>query len=285
MLQRDHDQERLRSLGALRRTVSPIATLAFGGIGLACVLVVTACGSKSAAPASSTTGTSTASGTSTTGTTTTGTSTTAAGSFAAYQSCLQAHGMTFPGGLGRGGGPTGSTGPTGSIATGGPTGPTGNGVQPGRGGRLRLTAAQRKAQAACASLRPTGVPGGGGGFGAGGVNSNNPAFAKFQACLKQHGVQTGTTGPAGPGGQPASPDSQSAFAACRSLLPAGSFGGGNAGGSVGAPSSTFAKFQACLKEHGGGTGASSATTQAAIAACRSLLPNGGNSSPGTTTTG
>ena len=282
MLQRDHDQERLRSLGALRRTVSPISTLAFGGIGLACVLVLTACGSKSAASASSTTSTSTASGTSTTGTSTTGTSTTAAGSFAAYQSCLQAHGMTFPGGLGRGGGPTGSTGATGSIAAGGPTGATGIGAQPGRGGRLQLTAAQRKAQAACASLRPTGVPGGGRGFGAGGVNSNNPAFTKFQACLKQHGVQTGT---AGPGGQPASPDSQSAFAACRSLLPAGSFGGGNAGEATGAPSSTFAKFQACLKEHGGGSGASSATTQAAIAACRSLLPNSGNSGAGTTTTG
>ncbi len=79
----------------------------------------------------------------------------------------------------------------------------------------------------------------------------------------------------------------------RSLLPAGAVGGGFGGGTgggasgggtgTGANPSTFAEFQACLKQHGGGTGAAPAKIQAAIAACRSLLPNGGAGAPTTTT--
>ncbi len=241
--------------------------------GLACALVVSACGSTStASPQAS----------SSSGTTTTGTSTNSGG-FAAYRNCLQQQGVTLPqrGGFGggRGGGGGGGFGGGGGQGT-GPTGPAG-------GGRPTLTPAQQKAYAACASLRPSG----GFGFGGGGFNSSNPAFAKFQACLKQHGVQTGSSN------ERSSPAFQSALAACRSLLPAGGFGGGTgAGGDSNSSNPAFAQFQACLKQHGVQTGAAGQTpakTQAAIAACRSVLPNGGNGTgagsatvtPGTTTTG
>jgi hypothetical protein len=71
-------------------------------------------------------------------------------------------------------------------------------------------------------------------------------------------------------------------------LPAGGFGrGGGAPGGAGSNSPAFAKFQACLKQHGVQTGATTqnpATTQAAITKCRSLLPNGGNGGGATSTT-
>ena len=153
-------------------------------MGALCVLVVTACGSSAAS--SGTTTASTAATTTTAGTTTTGSS-----SFAAYQSCLKAHGDTLPaGGFGSGGffrhGATGASGATG--ATGGaPTGATGA-SGPGGFRRRPLTAAQQKAEAACASLRPTGGFGGfGGGPGGAGGAASNPAFAKFETCLKNHG--------------------------------------------------------------------------------------------------
>jgi hypothetical protein len=264
---------------SLRPGGTVVTGFALGGLGLACALVVTACGSTSAAPGSTSAGGSIASATGTS----TGTE-----DFAAYRSCLQSHGVTLGGGgLFRGGGRGNGTTTTGGPGTGGP------------GGRPPLTAAQQQALDACASLRPSGGFGRGGGFGGGAFNSNDPAFAQFQACLRQHGVQTapaGGTGATGgtttgtttrPGGQRRSPAFQAALAACRNLLPAGASAGAGAGGSAGgaagaADSSTFARFQACLKQHGGGTGASPAKTQAAIAACRSLLPNSG---AGTTTTG
>jgi hypothetical protein len=153
--------------------------------------------------------------------------------------------------------------------------------------RPPVSAAQQKALAACASLRPAGGFGGGG-FGrggGGGFSSSNPAFAKFTACLKQHGIQTGSTL------SRTSPAYQTALTACRSLLPAGGAGFGRGGG-AGTPGgaangATFAKYQACLKAHGvqtGATGQSAATLQAAITACRSVLPNAGNGSSQTTTT-
>jgi len=65
---------------------------------------------------------------------------------------------------------------------------------------------------------------GGGGFGGGGANRGqaNPAFAKYTACLKSHGVTFGSTS-----------TSSSAFtkatAACKSLLPASTGGSANGG--------------------------------------------------------
>ena len=165
----------------------------------------------------------------------------------------------------------------------------------GRRTRPPLTAAQQKAEAACASLRPAGGFGGGFGAGRGGgaFNANSPAFQKFEACLSQHGVQVGA------GADRSSPAFQTALAACRSLLPQGAFGGG-AGGAApggaasgsGANPSTFAAFQACLRQHGiqpgAASGTSSAKTQAALAACQKLLAKSGAGSTttsSTTTTG
>src|SRR5262249_49439787 len=123
----------------------------------------------------------------------------------------------------------------------------------------------------------------------GGFGSDNPAFAKFQACLKQHGVTTG--GGVGGAGRGFSPANRAAFTACRSLLPAGGgfFGrGGNGNGGAGNGSiSPFGRFQACLRQHGvqpGAAGQAQAKTAAAIAACRSVLPNGGGAGSTTTTT-
>jgi hypothetical protein len=88
---------------------------------------------------------------------------------------------------------------------------------------------------------------------------------------------------------------QKALTACASLRPAGGFGGGarpGGGGAGNANNPAFAKFQACLKAHGATTGSTSQKNAAAIAACRSVLPNSGNGNPGgsatitpTTTTG
>ena len=178
-------------------------------------------------------------------------------SFAAYQSCLESHGVTLPQGR--------------------PSGGNGGGTPPS--GRPSFTAAQQKALDACADLRPAGAGGfgpGGGSVPGGGANSDNPAFAKFQNCLKQHGVDPTNADARG------SSDFQAAMTACRSLLPnqgAGgpNFGGGAAPGAGGGQgnSAAFAKFQACLKSHGVNTSASNqspAKTQAALSACQKLLP-------------
>jgi hypothetical protein len=118
----------------------------------------------------------------------------------------------------------------------------------------------------------------------------------FQNCLKQHGVtgaqafrgrpggappQGGTqTFTAPPQGQrpPRTAKQQQAFQACRSKLPPGQrFGAGrnrSAGGAA------FAKYTACLKQHGVtfGVSSSAAKFKAASTACAKLRPK-------TTTTG
>jgi hypothetical protein len=59
----------------------------------------------------------------------------------------------------------------------------------GGGGPANMTAAQRQAFTACRSKLPAGGrPGGGPGR-----NQSNPAFAKYTACLKQHGVTLGAS--------------------------------------------------------------------------------------------
>jgi hypothetical protein len=172
---------------------------------------------------------------------------------------------------------------------GGPSGGNGNGTPPS--GRPSFTAAQQKALDACADLRPTGAggfgPGGGLGPG-GGANSDNPAFAKFQNCLKQHGVDPTSADARG------SSDFQEAMTACRNLLPDQGNGapgiGGGAPPSAGdgqANSPAFAKFQACLKSHGvntNGSNQSPTKTKAALAACQKLLPATGAGTQTTPTT-
>jgi len=241
-----------------RRIQLSVGIAVLGGV---CAFVAAGCGGGSGSAADSPQAV-------TTTTTTTGSTTTtgnAAASFAAYRSCLASHGVKLPsGGFGAAGG-----------------------AGAGAAGFRRLqTPAARKAATACASLRPTG------GFG-GGRFANNPAFTKYRTCLQQHGVTAGGGGAGGFGGAGAnrtSPAFQKATAACASLRPAGGFGFGAApgsNGSSGTNSATFQRFQTCLRQHGvqlGSAGQSSAKTQAAIAACRSVLPGGGTSPTTTTTT-
>lgn len=227
-------------------------------LGVACAVVVAGCGGSST-PATSTTSTA-----STITTSPTGTSTSATSSFAAYQACLKSHGVSFP----AGGGFYRRTTTTGTSTTGGVTTPTTT--------TPALSSAQQQAIAACASLRPTGGFAGGGAF-----NSSNPAYAKFEACLKSHGVQTGTTA------SRTSTTAQAAFAACRSLLPNGGTFAPGSGASGAANSATFAKYQACLKSHGvqtGAAGQSPSKLEAAMAACRSILATSGGATTATTTT-
>jgi hypothetical protein len=295
--------------GSMIRTRASLTMVGLGALGGVCALVVAACGSTSAASGGSTDSTSTAAatiaaasssptGTSTTGTPTTGTSTNAAG-FAAYRSCLTAHGLTgLSGGrFGRGG--AGGAGAAGTTTTGGApaaTETTTTGARPFS--RPALSAADQKALAACSSLRPSGGFGFGGGAGAGGGGRGFASSPKFVACLKSHGVSVGANGR--PAFTPGSSTNQSAFAACRSLLPAGGFGGGAGGGGFGggggagaagggANGATFARYQACLRSHGiqpgAAGGAPSSKLTAAIAACRSVLSSGGSAGSTQTTTG
>jgi hypothetical protein len=82
-----------------------------------------------------------------------------------------------------------------------------------------MTAAQRAAFTACRSKLPAG---GGFGGGGGGNRANNPAFAKYNACLKQHGVTLGKS------------NNQTTFAkaqaACAKLAPTGGPGAGAGAG-------------------------------------------------------
>ena len=162
----------------------------------------------------------------------------------------------------------------------------GNGGGTPPSGRPSFTAAQQQAFQACASVRPAGF---GGGFGpGGGANTNSPAFAKFQTCLKQHGVDPTDANARN------SSAFQTALTACRSLLPNQGAGGGAgfggappAGGGGQGNSAAFADFQACLRSHGVSTSATNQSPtkmQAALAACRKLLPAGGAGTQSTTTT-
>jgi hypothetical protein len=248
--------------GIRMKPVRTLLTLALPAV--LCALAVAGCGSSKNAASTTTTTTEA----------TTGTTPSGSANFSAYQSCLQSHGVSFPQGA-PSGGTNGGSPPAGGIGGGAPA-----------SGRPSISSAQRKAFQACASLQPAGF-GGGAGTGGGAANSNSPAFVKFQNCLKQHGVD-----PTGSNARGSSAF-QTALSACRSLLPSQGAGGGSGfgggappgGGAAGSGnSSSFAKFQACLKSHGVNTGAagqSSAKTQAAIATCQKLLQPTGS---GTTTT-
>jgi hypothetical protein len=178
------------------------AASVLGAIGLAVLALFAAgCGGgagASAAPASSTSGTTT---------TTPGSGAPNTAAFQAYRDCLSAHGVTLPA---RPGGGQGGTPPAGQPGA-------GAGAQ-GRFGNL--TAKQQAAIAACQSKRPAGARG----FGGGGANGGqaNPAFAKYTACLKSHGVTFGST-------SPLSSTYTKATAACKSLLPASTGGSANGG--------------------------------------------------------
>jgi hypothetical protein len=135
-----------------------------GAAAVAAVAIVAAgCGSSSSPSASS----------ATTTTTTTGSGANTADR-TAFNACLAQHGVKPP------------ARPSGGGNGQPPAGRPGGG---GGGGLANLTAAQRQAFTACRSKLPGGgFPGRGG---APGANASNPAFAKYTACLKQHGVTFG----------------------------------------------------------------------------------------------
>ena len=178
-----------------RRTRVYIAAV-LGAIGIA--VLAAGCGGGSSSSAAS-------------ASTTTGTTTTApaggrnSAAFQAYRGCLSAQGITL---RPRSTGGQGGTPPAG-----------GGGLQ----GRLgQLTAKQRQAVTACQSKRPAG------GFGRGNASRRpaSPAFAKYTACLKSHGVTFGSTSTSGS-------VFTKATAACKSLLPART--GGSATGATTTP--------------------------------------------------
>jgi hypothetical protein len=157
-----------------------------GAAAVAAVAIVAAgCGSNGSPSASS----------ATTTTTTTGAGANTADR-TAFNTCLAQHGVKLPARPAGGG--------NGQPPAGGPGGG-------GGGGLANLTAAQRQAFTACRSKLPAGGRLGGGAGRPGGGNQSNPAFAKYTACLKQHGVTFGAT------------NNQAAFAkaqtACAGLRP------------------------------------------------------------------
>jgi hypothetical protein len=105
--------------------------------------------------------------------------------------------------------------------------------------------------------------------------ANSAAFQAFQTCLAQHGVTGFTPGAGRPGGGGTrTAAQQQAFTACRGKLPSGGRpgrGGGNASNPA------FAKYTACLKQHGvtlGGSNNQKAFATAS-AACAKYRPTTG----------
>jgi hypothetical protein len=155
-------------------------------------LLLSACGGSSSSAASATTST-TAPATATPGTTTPGTTTPAttapaSGSgragFAAFESCLESHGLPADAlGFGRGGGRAGF-GP-------GSTGSSGSTTRPSVTLPKGVTESQfAAAMKACAADRPAFGGGFGGGF-SGGFGSSAQAKA-YEACLTEHGAKLPT---------------------------------------------------------------------------------------------
>jgi hypothetical protein len=130
--------------------------------------------------------------------------------FAAYTQCLQKNGVTLTRPSGR---PEFSRGvrPSGMPRRSGSAGPRG-GRFPGGGGFGKPAgvddATWQKAQAACASLRPSGGPGG---FRGG----DNGATAAYRNCLQNHGVTFGQGGL-----NTADPATAKAIETCKVLRPA-----------------------------------------------------------------
>jgi hypothetical protein len=165
-----------------------------GAAAVAAVAIVAAgCGSSSSPSAASAT-------TATTTTTPTGSGASTANR-TAFNTCLAQHGVKLPGRPPGGGGGNGQP-------------PAGGGRPGGGGGFANLTAAQRAAFTACRSKLPAG------GRPGCGNRANNPAFAKYNACLKQNGVTLGAS------------NNQKTFAkaqaACAKLAPTVGAGGGAA---------------------------------------------------------
>jgi len=171
----DEDAESVGAHPVRRRNAAgavAVSALAVGGLSL-----LAACGS---------------SGGSTT-TAAAGTPSSGATGFAAYTACLQQHGVTLPSRAAGAGGFTrpsdGASRGAGGFGGGGYGGGGGGGFFGGGGSTPNPQ--MSAADAACASVRPTGGFGGGaGGFGAG-----SSALTAFRSCMTQNGVTIPTTRP------------------------------------------------------------------------------------------
>jgi hypothetical protein len=111
-----------------------------------------------------------------------------------------------------------------------------------------------------------------------GTGASTATLKAFQDCMAQHGVKNFTPGagrPQGGGnGGGLSSTQQQAFTACRSKLPAGARPGGGGPGGNRANNPAFAKYTACLKQHGvtlGGSNSQKAFATAS-AACAKYRP-------------
>lgn len=134
------------------------------------------------------------------------------GGFTAYTECLKQNGVTItmpsggarvrPSGAPDGARPSGQPRPSGSERAGGGFGRPA-GVD---------DATWEKAQAACASVRPSGRPGGGNGTGRG---DGGGMSAAYRTCLQDHGVTLGEA-PLATG----DPAVQKAVETCKALAPA-----------------------------------------------------------------
>jgi hypothetical protein len=133
--------------------------------------------------------------------------------FAAYTQCLQKNGVTITRPSDRAGRPSGAARPSGMPRP-RPSGSFGaRGGFPGGGGFGKPAgvddATWQKAQSACASLRPSGGPGG---FRGGGDNGANAAYRN---CLQNHGVTLGQ----GTALNTADPATAKAIETCKVLRP------------------------------------------------------------------
>jgi hypothetical protein len=177
------------------------AAVAAGCLALAALgLAAAGCGSSSPRAASAP---------ATTARTTTGAGRRTA-AFGAFQTCLKAHGVATPGFFG---GPRGRLPGAGGPSRQRPAAPPPGTTPRPRDGFRPPTAKERAALAACRSKLPSGTFAGGRRLPGRGGPNGNPAFAKYTACLRRHGVTFGSTS-----SNPAA--FRKAQAACAKLLPA-----------------------------------------------------------------
>jgi len=198
-------------VGRARPRKAALSAMAAGAIAVAGIGLLAACGS---------------SGGGTTNAAATSGSSGAASGYAAYAACLKQNGVTLPTGR-PSGRPSGGYGGGGGGGFGGGGG-GGGGFFGGGTPNPQMSAAE----AACASVRPTG----GAGFGGGGFGGGSTALTAFRSCMTQQGVIIPTTRPTAfptdqPSGaaaadaryldglSPTDPTVAKALAVCQALIP------------------------------------------------------------------
>jgi hypothetical protein len=164
--------------------------------------------------------------------------------FQKYQQCLKDNGVTLPDRGNRNGGPPSGTAPSSTTPPNGDGTPPQGGFPGGGGAPAGVDATKfKKAQTACAKLRPQG-----GGFGRGGYGAGNgttrpqtdiKAFTPYLTCLKDQGLDVKVSDGfnALRNLKQTDPKVQAAFKACQSKLPQRPQGNGS-GSSTTTPGTT-----------------------------------------------